>query len=339
MYFLSGILFSIIFKYYSINTIYISLLASLLLLTFTHYLRSSINKNHWKEFSFTKLSALLLSINLIVAFLSQVLIAIFMVYVLKMFVIEEFSFGSLLGFVINTYIVLNGWVLIYFVIYYFNTFRKGEIEKWKLEAALKDAELLSLKSQINPHFIFNCLNNLRALILEDQNKARDMVTSLSEIMRYTFQFSQSEFVTFEKELEIIKDYIRLEKIQFEDRLEFNLEVESDTLSCEIPPMSVQLLIENAIKHGITESKNGGEINLSSKCHNKMLEIRVVNTGKYEPDVKQSGIGMENIKNRLDWIYKGSASLEIGNDAKGMVESALYIPIIESSRGDVNQNKK
>src|SRR5205085_6678051 len=115
---------------------------------------------------------------------------------------------------------------------------------------LRKLELKTIKAHINPHFIFNALNSIRALIDEDPNRARNAVTHLSNILRSSMQAEKLETVPFEKELNIVKDYLALEYIRFEERLKIEYSIEGATLNQPVPPMMLQTLVENAIKHGI-----------------------------------------------------------------------------------------
>jgi len=158
-------------------------------------------------------------------------------------------------------IVFLIWNLIYFFIHYFNNWNKAEVEKWKLIAEKKDAELGSLKSQINPHFVFNAINNIRALILEDKIKARDMLLNFSDLFRYSLKNTDQSTVSLKEELEIVNQYLELLAIQYESKLKYRIDVDPALESMTMPPMMLQLLVENAIKHGISQFKEGGSINI------------------------------------------------------------------------------
>ena len=130
----------------------------------------------------------------------------------------------------------------------------------KLEALVKELELKTIKSHINPHFIFNALNSIRALIDENPSRASNAITELSNILRSSMQAEKLETVPFEKELNIVKDYLALEHIRFEDRLKIEYEIDEDTLDQPVP-MMLQTLVENAIKHGIGKQINGGVVKI------------------------------------------------------------------------------
>jgi LytS/YehU family sensor histidine kinase len=128
---------------------------------------------------------------------------------------------------------------------------KSRETRLELESNLKESQLNTLKGQINPHFMFNSLNNIRGLMLEDVTAARNMLTSLSETLRYSLTKSESNSIALEDELDMVKNYIELSKIQLESRLQFESFIDENSLSTQIPPMIIQMLIENAIKHGIS----------------------------------------------------------------------------------------
>ena len=190
--------------------------------------------------------------------------------------------------------------------------------------ALATSQLAVLSQQLNPHFLFNTLNNIRASILEEPHKARDSLAQLSDMLRYTLDEQQSDKVSLEKELSILEEYISLCKIQYEERLIFESEVDEDAYHALVPKMLLQLCIENAIKHGIARLVEGGIISLKIAVEQKhALHIQVSNP---IPRNKQSdttklnpGIGLKNIRRRLALLYpktravSASLSLRYEND--------------------------
>ncbi|MEO6541546.1 MAG: histidine kinase, partial [Ferruginibacter sp.] len=144
------------------------------------------------------------------------------------------------------------WMLIYIVYHYVEKNRNDQLDRLKLESTVKELELKTIKSHINPHFIFNSLNSIRALVDENPKRARRAITELSNILRSSMQAEKSETVTLERELDIVKDYLALEQMRFEERLKIEFEIDEDTLQLPVPPMMLQTLVENAIKHGISK---------------------------------------------------------------------------------------
>ena len=164
---------------------------------------------------------------------------------------------SILSFVISFALYFISWSALYFAYQYLQRTREMEIEKWKLSASIKDAELSALKAQINPHFIFNSLNNIRSLVIENAERARDSITHLSDLLRFSIQFDQFEKVSLDKELAVVMDYLNLEAIQLEERLSYKFNIDQAASEFEVPPMIIQTLVENAIKHSINELPQGG----------------------------------------------------------------------------------
>lgn len=226
----------------------------------------------------------------------------------------------------NTAVILFLWSLLYFGFHFFKTYKQSEIEKWKLEASAKEAELLALKSQINPHFIFNSLNNIRSLVIEDPDKARNMITHLSDLLRYSIQINNQEKVTLEKELEVVRDYLQLESIQFEERLKFSFEIEENTLHFQIPPMVVQILVENAIKHGIADLPEGGEILIKACLEDNQLKLEVINTGQLQEKTQGTGVGLKNASQRLQLLFKTVENIKLKKLDNNKVSAGFSISI-------------
>ncbi|MGW8123422.1 sensor histidine kinase [Roseivirga echinicomitans] len=233
-----------------------------------------------------------------------------------------------LSFIVSYSVYFISWSSIYFAYQFLQKNREVEIEKWKLQATVKDAELSALKSQINPHFIFNSLNNIRSLVVEDAEKARDSITHLSDLLRFSIQFDHYEKVSFEKEMEVVAHYLNLESIQLEDRLRYQFLIESESKEVVVPPMLIQTLVENAIKHCINNLPEGGEIIVESKMTTSFLSIFVKNTGQLKgPNgAQRKGIGIGNSRERLRLLYGEEASLSIENMNEHMVCATVKIPL-------------
>ncbi|MFS4493600.1 sensor histidine kinase [Maribacter sp. 2308TA10-17] len=231
-----------------------------------------------------------------------------------------------LGFVIfNSFMTIFVWTIFYMSVKIAFKLNANRLERAELNATIRQAQLNTLKGQINPHFMFNSLNNIRGLMLEDVDKSRDMLTKLSEMLRYSLTKNDVNAIALEEELEMIDNYISLSKIQFEDRLEFVQEIAPETLKTSIPPMTIQLLVENAAKHGISNLKDGGIIKLTTKHVDDHLEIEVNNTGKLKIDSKSTQLGLKNIKQRLRLLYGERASFsleEMGNEVLAKIKIPL-----------------
>lgn len=294
----------------------------------THFYRLYIKKHEWVKLGIFKLAMRVLLASLLIAMIWAAIILpintiFFPVETDKK---EEITLLIVVVVVMNLSIIMLGWSLIYFLFQLFINFKKSEVEKWKLEAAVKDAELIALKSQVNPHFIFNSLNNIRSLVTENPEKARDMITHLSGLLRYSIQFNNMERVSLEHELEIVQNYLNLESIQFEDRLRYKLEIKPETLELKIPPMAVQLLVENAIKHGIANLPEGGLINIRSYLEENTLTVEVINTGQIVQCEDSTGIGLQNASNRLKLLFGKLSDLKIENMDSNYVSAKFTIPL-------------
>jgi len=219
------------------------------------------------------------------------------------------------------------WNLIYFIYHFITKSQKQQLDTLKLEALVKELELKTIKAHINPHFIFNSLNGIRALIDEDPSRARNAITELSNILRSSMQTDKLESVSLEKELNIVKDYLALENMRFEDRLRVEYEIDEDTLDQPVPPMMLQTLVENAIKHGISKQITGGKIKIVSDFKDSYHELAVQNTGKLvNGTAKGEGFGLPSTLNRLSLLYGEKARFSIKQLTTEIVEARVMLPV-------------
>ena len=221
------------------------------------------------------------------------------------------------------------WSLIYLMFKKQQQLKRVQQEQDALEQSLKAARLEILLSQLNPHFIFNAINNIRALILEDSNSARDMLADLSEVMRYTMQIDKDKLILFRDEIEVVKQFIALNKLQFEDKLQVQFDLADKTLNYSLPPMVLQLLIENALKHGIGKLKQGGKVVITSLLNENHWAITVENSGVLLFDSAESkessGVGIKNIKQRLVLVYGEQASFSLEPSPLGVI-ATIKLPL-------------
>ena len=218
------------------------------------------------------------------------------------------------------------WSLIYFMYHYVTKSRKQQLDTLRLESLVKELELQTIKAHINPHFIFNSLNSIRALVDENPKRARAAVTELSNILRSSMHTEKMETVTFEKELSIVKDYLALENMRFEDRLKVEYEIDEDTLDQPVPPMMLQTLVENAIKHGISKHINGGVVKVISDFKEDYHELIVQNTGQLNGKIDTEGFGISSTTNRLSLLYGDKARFEIKQINGSIVQAKVLIPL-------------
>lgn len=221
-------------------------------------------------------------------------------------------------------IIYSAWSGFYFGIHYFWSFRSAEIEKWKLKAEIEATRLKALELQLNPHFFFNSLNSVRALIAEDPRRAQRMVTKLSSLLRYTLQ-ADEDTVSLRKELEIARDYFELEKMRLEERLQYEFDVDDETLEQPVPYLIVQTLAENAIKHGVAPRADGGFVTVEADVTDNGTRLRVINTGQIDRSDVESGVGLENARERLQLIFGEEAYLRLENSSADTVTAEVLIP--------------
>lgn len=209
------------------------------------------------------------------------------------------GWGALVGYTVNTSIMLWLWMSVWLGVQSLHRWRMGEIAKWRAEAAARELELQVLRAQINPHFLFNALNNLRALINEDPARAREMVSRLSNTLRHTLQHSAKARVPLADELAVVRDYVALEQLHHEERLQVSWQVDPATAGASLPPMLLQLLVENAIKHGIARTPGGGVVAITLTREGPRLCIEVDNPGQWQPGSSDStGLGLAHLRERL-----------------------------------------
>lgn len=232
----------------------------------------------------------------------------------------------LLSDIFFAFVYLFMWNCIYFIYHYIQKNRKQQLDTLKLEALVKELELKTIKSHINPHFIFNALNSIRALIDENPERARTAITELSNILRSSMQAEKSETVSLRKELNIVKDYLALEHIRFEDRLQVVYEVDEDTLDLPVPPMMLQTLVENAIKHGISKQMDGGIVKITSAFHEEYHQLTIENTGFLNGSINVDGFGLASTQNRLQLMFGEKAHFQITEIRNNMVEAKIQIPV-------------
>ncbi|CAN5337773.1 hypothetical protein BH09BAC2_BH09BAC2_08280 [soil metagenome] len=227
--------------------------------------------------------------------------------------------------IIFTFILVALWLLIYIVWHYIEKDRKDQVAKLTLEKTVKELELKTIKSHINPHFIFNSLNSIRALVEENPRRARSAITELSNILRSSMQVEKMETVPLVQELNIVQDYLALEQMRFEERLKVELNIDPETLELPVPPMMLQTLVENAIKHGISKEIKGGKVMITSKIKHGEHHLIVQNTGKLNGIINKNGFGIKSTQDRLIFLYDGKGSFEI-SDYEGMVQSKVSMPL-------------
>jgi len=234
-----------------------------------------------------------------------------------------FDLQNIIGLTFYYAIIFFLWMSLYFIYNYFERYNKS----LKLEAYAKEIELNNLKAQINPHFIFNALNSIRALVDENPSKSKQAINQLSSILRNSLVAEKRGLTRFQDELKVVRDYLGLESIRFEERLMTEFEVDPASREFLIPPLMIQTLVENGIKHGISRLTEGGLIQIKAIVENDRLTIQIRNSGQYINGVKKTsgGLGLENTKQRLRLIYGDAASFKILSESDNFVLTEITIP--------------
>jgi len=239
---------------------------------------------------------------------------------------------------LSWFIIFIFWTIIYYAVHFFEKSRNEEIKNLRWEAMKSEIELNNLKSQLNPHFMFNSMNSIRALIDEDPKMAKEGITKLSNILRSTLLMGRKRLVTVEDELNVIYDYLKLEGIRYEERLRVIYNVDQAAYPCLIPPLMVQTLVENAIKHGISKLTGGGDLEIEIKPDGEQLSIRIMNSGQHTGNTENStGIGINNTVQRLELLFGKKASFNIYNENQRVV-AQIRLPKTLSGEGILGMEK-
>lgn len=311
-------------------------LLSALGILLTHGLRRCIRQWNWLELPVTRIVPRVIAANLLLALVLVGLVTAFFI-VLPPKGPSLNSHGRIaivatwLVFVFNDFIILTIWSGIYFGVAYFNRQRRHEIERYQAQTALAEAELRGLRSQLNPHFLFNSLNSLRALVLENPARAQDAITQLAAILRYHLQSGERSLVPLADEVETVDQYLALELIRFDDRLTVERNIDPRTLPFLVPPLALQTLIENAVKYGVSRDAGHGVIRLHATLEADRLAISVRNTGHLRADAptNSTGLGLTNLQTRLRLLFAERASFTWHEPDPGWVEARLDLPAVKS----------
>jgi sensor histidine kinase YesM len=215
-------------------------------------------------------------------------------------------------------------VLNYYLLIYYDNSRKQSVREAELLGKVKEAELSMLKSQLNPHFIFNSLNSLSYLTLTDAPKAQEMVINLANFLRFSLN-SPDKLVTLQEELKAIEQYLSIEKVRFEERLDIIVDSDEESRELKLPSMVLQPIVENAVKYGVYESVKGNHIHV--KCTAKNGGLVVIVTNEFEAigvPKKGAGVGLNNVKERLKLVYSRDSLLTVRKTEKEF-SVEIYVP--------------
>jgi two-component system LytT family sensor kinase len=227
--------------------------------------------------------------------------------------------------IISFTILMLFWNSIFFTIYFFQKSKKQELDNVMLESSKNEIELKNLRSQLNPHFLFNSLNSIRALIEIEPEKAKIAVTTLSQLLRSSLIFGRQDLITLTEELELVSNYLDLESIRFEERLKVTYQLDEQLNTFKIPPFAIQTLVENAIKHGISTRVEGGEIIISAKHNQQHVVIHISNSGGLSSELNSSdGIGIVNTQRRLYLQFGVNADFRLFEENNTTIAELKFI---------------
>ena len=327
---LINIFFALLFNSFEVNILQRILFFVEVGIIFSHFMREVIRRSSLLLKDLRQQILTFLLLTLVFSFFSTCVVSPFE-HLYSLNIRSEGKPVSYLSLFITNLVIfipdLLIWNVIYFMYHFVQKTRKQELDTIKLEALVQQLELNTIKAHINPHFIFNALNGIRALVDEDPVRARTAITQLSNILRSSLSVEKAETVPLQEELKIVKDYLALESMRFEDRLTIDFAIDERTLNNPVPPMMLQTLVENAIKHGISKQMKGGVIKIVSDVKDNQHELLVQNTGHLNGYAKHGGgFGISSTKDRLNLLYGEKASFEIKQLDASLVEAKVLMPI-------------
>ncbi|WP_421826474.1 sensor histidine kinase [Larkinella sp.] len=309
---------------YKSDFFYEAIATIILCILLTHLYRLMIKRWRWVQLPFFQLVPRVILSVFVLAVIMTIINLPIDKQVLPEYLSDEPSI--VLGYLLNWGKCMLAWVLSYTAYHYVERSRDAEIEKILLKTSIRESEAKVLRSQLNPHFVFNALNSIRALVLENPTKAQQSITQLSNILRNSLLADRRKTVELREEIKTVEDYLALEKVRYEDRLNCRLEIDPKTQYLQVPPMMFQTLVENAIKHGVQKAISGGFVELTTWLEDRLLYIRIRNTGVLGNTEASSGFGLKNTSQRLELLYGPEATFRIQQESADVVCADVVIPL-------------
>lgn len=304
---------------------------ALICIIITHSFREVSKRYSWQELSFQNLLVRLVPSCLLLGFL-------YMIFTLTKLYVVHSSFRpdfvqtfsafyreyNVMMF-IGGFRLMSIWLLAYYLFHYAQQKIKIIQENAKLLLIAKEAQLSNLSAQLNPHFLFNSLNSIKSLVVESPNESRRAVDLLSDLLRKSLYERDAMLISINDELAAVTDYLELEKLRFEERLQFVIDVPEHLRSFLIIPFSIQTLVENALKHGVNNQSEGGTICIKIGHENSFLCVSVQSPGTLKDNSLTHGLGLRNLQERLGLQFHGKASFNITEQKDKTVLATLMIP--------------
>jgi len=247
-------------------------------------------------------------------------------------VLRSMFLGSVVDDITSVYIPI---VLIAHAVSYYHRFRERELRATQLEGQLAKAHLQTLKSQLQPHFLFNTMHSISALMLTDVNAADRMMSRLSDLLRISLEAAGTQITTLNRELEFVNCYLDIEKVRFEERMNVIFDIAPETLDAQVPHLLLQPLVDNAVKHGISKLQGGGEIRITVNRQNGDLQLKITDNGpglRGLSTLPANGLGLRITRERLESLYGQNQSLEVVSPPHGGLTICVSISI-ENPAGD------
>jgi len=302
-----------------------TLLTCLTGLAVSHLLRALILSRGWLLWSMPSLLPRVLSVWLISAAVTSALGA----FCYATPAPNESLASTVTACLMMNLSLLGAWLALYFLVHSYEALQAANLERAELRAARTENQLLALQAQMNPHFLFNSLNTIRALVPPSSPAAREAVTLLADILRATLREGGEAVISLERELAIVRTYLAMEKLRFEDDARIREQIDPAALRSEVPPLILLTLVENAIKHGLVASGLDGELSIEAGFANDWLRSSVTSPGGLRKPgtldkVDSLGLGIHNSRERLRLIFGPQATLEL-TDEPGRVQAVILIP--------------
>ncbi len=323
---------------------YLALADIMLGISLTHLYRLTIQRWKWVRLPFFQLVPRVLASVVVLSFIMSIVNVPVNLEVVVNHQLHGLSY--FMATMVDWGKTMLTWVLSYTAYHYVERTRHAEIEKILLKSSIRETEAKVLRSQLNPHFMFNALNSIRALVYENPQKAQQGITQLSNILRNSLLADRRKTVELREEIKTVQDYLALEKVRYEERLDCRVSVDPKANYWQVPPMMLQTLVENAIKHGVSKAVNGGFVELvgrivTGSSGRDELHIRIRNTGTLGDKMASGGFGLKNTSQRLDLLYGSEAYFTIEQEAPGIVVADVQIPqqsdsIFKPERETINQ---
>lgn len=290
----------------------------------THLLRILIKSGRWLELSGGKL-AFRYAVALAVMSFGLALLGFFLFgeHSAKTNRIEAFAIALL----VNSSLV-GAWMAIYFLTHFKDAFHRAEAERAQLSEAYTRSQLEALTNQINPHFLFNALNTVRALIPPDLREPREAVTKLADILRATLRSGQGAATNLAGEMEIVSDYLALQKLRFGRNLQVCEDLDPRCLPAEVPPLLILTIVENAIKHGVQCREDQAVLTIEAKLADGMVTITVgsPSSPSFVPVDESFGIGLRNAQDRLRLVFGEEAKVYLRRDDPALTKCVVFFPM-------------